>query len=376
VELRQLNTLRVVAEAGSFTEAAGQLKISQSSVSRQILLLEKELGEALFLRVGRSIRITPAGTTVLALSRRVSADIDQVAAALRDKRAHLTGTIRLVGGMTVCLHVYPTLIKEFQSVHPGVDVKVTPGAMQRILRKLRNGSADLGLLTLPIDDPKLSCEPVMREELVLVTSPVHALTRRAEVRPRDLAGLDFVLFESGSNTRLAIEQFFVSQHLSPKIVTETDNVEIIKAPRRDRHRRDDHSVLGGVAGGALRPASRVADCRTSTLPRNRLGACQVQGLAACGRGNEERVAARARQTAAPAGCDEPDARRRAGRDTQVSVRGVRYRSISEFELDEAARMAALLRTTSSSGTEKCSRPHDASVSSETSHPARIRPVLP
>jgi DNA-binding transcriptional LysR family regulator len=280
VELRQLEILRVVAETGSFTKAARQLRLSQSAVSRHIQLLEEELDEQLFLRLGRSIRVTPAGTTLLALSRRVSTDIDQVCASLRDKRTHLGGTIRLVGGMTVCLYVYPTLIKEFQALHPGVDVKVTPGAMPRILRKLANGTADLGLLTLPVDDPHLVCEPVLREELVLVTSPVHALTRRAVVRARDLAGLDFVLFETGSNTRLAIQQFFVREGIMPKIVTETDNVEVIKALVRNGtgvtiipHQAVAREVHSGqlhatrIAGHALFRETGWVYLRTNAAPR-------------------------------------------------------------------------------------------------------------
>jgi DNA-binding transcriptional LysR family regulator len=229
MDLRQLDTLRAVAEAGSFTRAATRLHVSQSAVSRQIQLLEKEFDEQLFLRTGRSIRITPAGSALLALSRRVFEDINQTSTNVREGRRHLSGTIRLVGGMTACLHMYPTLIAEFQRAFPDVDVRVTPGARARILQKLRQGTADLGLLTLPVDDPSLACEPVMREELVFVTSPFHALTRRAEVRPADLADLSFVMIETGSKTRLVIDDFFAREHLSPKIATETDNVEIIKA---------------------------------------------------------------------------------------------------------------------------------------------------
>ncbi len=233
MDLRQLETLRTIAEAGSFTKAARQLKLSQSAVSRQIQLLEKEFDEALFLRIGRTIRITQAGSTLLALGGRIFDDINETKARLREGRKHLSGSIRLVGGMTVCLYVYPTLIKEFQAVHPRVEVKVTPGAQRRIIGKLQRGTADLGLLTLPVDDSSLVCEPVMREELVLVTTSLHRLAQRAEVKPGDLAGLGFVLFETGSNTRVAIERFFARARISPKVVTETDNVEIIKALVRD-----------------------------------------------------------------------------------------------------------------------------------------------
>src|SRR6187401_2616703 len=82
VDLRQLEILRAVADTGSFTAAGHQLHLSQSAVSRQILLLEDELSEQLFLRVGGKIRITPAGTALLALSHRVFEDIDTTRAAI------------------------------------------------------------------------------------------------------------------------------------------------------------------------------------------------------------------------------------------------------------------------------------------------------
>jgi LysR family transcriptional regulator, low CO2-responsive transcriptional regulator len=234
VDLRQLEILRAVADTGSFTSAGHQLHLSQSAVSRQILVLEEELGEQLFLRVGGKIRITPAGTTLLSLSRRLLEDIDKTRASIVESRKTLGGTLRLVGGMTVCLYVFPALLKEFQRVHPGVEVKMTPGATPRLIRQLRTGAADLGLLTLPIDDPSLATEPVIREELLLVTSPQHPLARKKEVTPHDLFRQPFVVFEAGSNTRRTIEDFFVREQIEPKVVTETENVEIIKALVRVR----------------------------------------------------------------------------------------------------------------------------------------------
>src|SRR5919112_5692889 len=229
MDLRQLEILRAVAQTGSFTSAGQQLHLSQSAVSRQILLLEEELKEQLFLRLGRKIRITPAGTTLLGLSERMFEDLERTRATILDNQRTVTGTVRLVGGMTVCLYVFPPLLKAFRREHPSVEVKLTPGATPRLIRQLRTGGAVLGLLTLPIDDPNLVSVPVMREELMLVTAPTHPLAKRRQVTPRDLIGQPFVLFEAGSNSRKAIEEFFVREQIAPKIVTETENVEIIKA---------------------------------------------------------------------------------------------------------------------------------------------------
>jgi DNA-binding transcriptional LysR family regulator len=234
VDLRQLEVLRAVAETGSFTAAGHHLHLSQSAVSRQILMLENELEEQVFLRVGGKIRITPAGSALLALSRRVFEDIEATRSSIVDARQTLAGTIRLVGGMTVCLYVFPPLIKEFRKHHPNVEVKVTPTSTPRLVRQLKTGAADLGLVTLPVDDPHLVVEPVLQEELLLVTAPQHPLAHKRHVAARDLARQPFVLFEAGSNSRRTIEEFFAREQIAPKVVTETENVEIIKALVRVR----------------------------------------------------------------------------------------------------------------------------------------------
>src|SRR5436190_23444418 len=91
VDLRQLEILRAVAETGSFTSAGQRLHLSQSAVSRQILLLEEELKEQLFLRLGRKVRITPTGTTLLGLSKRLFDYLEQTRTAILESQQRVTG---------------------------------------------------------------------------------------------------------------------------------------------------------------------------------------------------------------------------------------------------------------------------------------------
>ena len=280
MDLRQLEILRAVAEVGSFTAAGQHLRLSQSAVSRQILLLEEELDEQLFLRIGRKIRITPAGTSLLGLSQRVFSDIDQTRSRLIESRENLSGTVRLVGGMTACLYVFPRLLKEFRRAHPGVDVKVKPASTPRLIKQLRAGTADLGLLTLPIEDPNLVAEPVLREELMLVTAPDHPLAQKKQIHASDLANQPFVLYEPGSHSRQAIEELFQRERISPRVVTETENVEVIKALVRVRmgvtiipHQavarevRSGHLFAARIHGHTLVRETAWVHVRTDHLPR-------------------------------------------------------------------------------------------------------------
>lgn len=229
MDLRQLEIVRAVAETGSFTAAARKLHVSQSAVSRQVLLLEEELREPLFLRLGRKVRLTDAGEALLQLSRRVLTDIRETAAAIADHQAALKGTLRLGGGMTVCLHVFPDLLREYRRKHREVEVKLTTGATPQMVERLRAGALDVALLTLPVDGADLMQVQVMREELLLATHPSHPLARQRHIAPADLDGRPCVLFERGSSTRRVIDEMFVREQIQPRIVMETENVEILKA---------------------------------------------------------------------------------------------------------------------------------------------------
>jgi DNA-binding transcriptional LysR family regulator len=254
MDLRQLEILKAVADTGSFTGAGRRLHVSQSAVSRQILLLEAELNEPLFWRIKRKVKITPAGEAILQLAIRVFDDIKETTALITETQEKLTGTVRLVGGMTVSLYVFPSLLREFRRLHPEVDVKVMTGSSDRLLRKLRSGAADLGLLTLPIDEPDLITKPVMREEMMLVTYPGHPLAKKARVEPQELVRQPFIVYEPGSNTRRVIDEFFIREQVQPRIVMETENVEIIKAMVRSGigiTLISQHAVEGEVREGQL-----------------------------------------------------------------------------------------------------------------------------
>ena len=229
MDLRQLEIIRAIAETGSFTAAGDKLHVSQSAISRQILILEDELGEPVFHRIGRRIRITPAGESLLQLGHRVFRDLQDTVSAISDTREALRGSIGLVGGMTVCLYVFPTLLAEVRRIHPNVDMRVTVGSTQRSVEMLRSGSGDLGLLTLPIEASDLVSVPLLKEELLLATYPSHPLAAQKQIVPADLEGQPFVLFETGSITRRIVEEFFAREGITPPIIMETENVEIIKA---------------------------------------------------------------------------------------------------------------------------------------------------
>ena len=265
MDLRQLEIIRAIAGTGSFTAAGEKLHVSQSAISRQVLLLEDELGEAVFHRIGRRIRITPVGESLLQLSHRVFQDLEDTVAGISERQDSLRGTMRLVGGMTVCLYVFPALLAEVRRLHPHLDLKITVGSAERSIAMLRSGAGDLGLVTLPVDASDLVSVPVLQEELLLITYPAHPLAKKTQILPADLTREPFILFETGSITRKLVEGFFTSEGIEAEIVMETENVEIIKA-----------MVRHGLGISIIPWQAAAADVRTKQLFCSRIAGHSLQ----------------------------------------------------------------------------------------------------
>lgn len=229
MDFRQLEMFQAVAEHGTFTRAAGQLHVSQSAVSRQVKLLEDELGQALLHRGARAVRLTQAGEVLLKTANRVRRELQDAVWQLSQRKQLGGGSLRLGGGMTVCLYILPRLLKKFRRLYAGVELQVTSGTSEAILKLVRQHEVDLGLLTLPIVARDLEVVPVLKEEMVVVTAPRHPLSRLRQVDARALGRFPLILYESGSNTRKVIDQFFAEEQVPPRVAMETENVEIIKA---------------------------------------------------------------------------------------------------------------------------------------------------
>ena len=259
MDVRQLEMFRAVAEEGAFTRAAQRLNVSQSAVSRQLQLLEQELGTLLFHRTGRGVSLTAEGELLLGTAKRIDRDMQDVMARISETQNLQRGVVSLAGGMTVCLYILPKLLRKFRALHKEVELRVTSESSDTILRLIRNHQVDLALLTLPIVAADLEVQPVLKEEMVVVTAKKHPLGRERTIEPRSLGRYPLVLYESGSNTRNVIDQFFREQEIPINVVMETENVEIIKA-----------MVASGLGVSVIPYAAIVGDLRSGRFAWTRM----------------------------------------------------------------------------------------------------------
>jgi DNA-binding transcriptional LysR family regulator len=259
MDVRQLEMFRAVVEEGGFTRASEKLHVSQSAISRQLKLLEEELGTLLLQRTGRGVVLTPQGEILLGTANRIDRDLQEVVAQISDTQKLQRGMITLGGGMTVCLYVVPKLLKKFRSLYRNIDLHVTAGTAAELLRMLRSHEIDLLLLTLPVVAPDLEVVPVLKEEMVVVTGRRHPLSRERTIDSKALGRYPLILFEAGSNTRKPIDDFFASRQVPMNVIMETENVEIIKA-----------MVANGLGISILPYAAIAADARSGRFAWIRL----------------------------------------------------------------------------------------------------------
>lgn len=223
MDLTRLQYFVAVAEAGSLSRAAAALHMSQPALSRQVLLLEEELGQRLFERTGRGVQATDSGTALLAHARGIFDLAERARTDMQERQASPRGKLtvglppRLAHGLTA------DLVERFHARFPEATVTVVEGLSIRLREWLVAGRVDLALLFDPPPSPQLQQENLLREPLVLISvQPLPQRLRLAEVAQRPL------VMPSGPNAlRQLLEQHTRPRGLPLKVVAEVDSVQTV-----------------------------------------------------------------------------------------------------------------------------------------------------
>ncbi|HEV2641348.1 MAG TPA: LysR substrate-binding domain-containing protein, partial [Candidatus Elarobacter sp.] len=187
MNLHHLRVFAAVAEHGGFSRAAAALRLSQPAVSKTVQELEREVGLPLFDRVGRTPRLTDAGSALFARARELFG-VERVAEEeLRALRGLERGSLRVGASTTVATYLLPPLIARFHSAHPGVRLAMTSANTRAIVRQLLERRVDVALVEGPVSHERLDVIAWREDELVVIVPPDHPLLARRRVEARDLA---------------------------------------------------------------------------------------------------------------------------------------------------------------------------------------------
>jgi DNA-binding transcriptional LysR family regulator len=228
MELWQLEVFMAVAEEKSFSRAGHRVGRTQPAISSAIKLLEEELSEPLFDRLGKSIKLTAAGELLTDYAKRLLRLRGEALEAMGELRGFGRGTLRLGANETTCLYLLPEVLASFKQAYPQVQVDIQRAITRAITEKVIDGSLDFGIVTLPVNNPRLESITIHQDDMALIVSPSHRLAARRSVQMTDLAGEPFILHKIGTTTRARLVQHFTDGGVKMKVTMELASIETIK----------------------------------------------------------------------------------------------------------------------------------------------------
>lgn len=223
-----LRYLDEVSRAGSIRKASIKLNIASSSINRQILALEAELGSPIFHRLQRQLRLTSTGEILIDHVRRTLKDLGRAVGEIEDLKGIRRGevTVALVGGLASTLII--RVCSTFRERYPMVKLRFRRYDGDKICSAVTSGECDLGLSFSVPDDPKLTVIAAIDCYVGAVVPSNHPLAKRVSVRISDCVGFPMVLPDETMMVRGIIDSVFhrLKIRLNPDM--ESNSIEMIR----------------------------------------------------------------------------------------------------------------------------------------------------
>lgn len=229
MEMTQLRTFRMVAETLNFTRAAERLHVNQSAVSHHIKALETELGEPLFIRTKRGVKLSEAGKTALAYVERILDEAEALRERIAGREHAPVGRVRAAAATQAFVYLFAPFFEAFMLEHPAIELTFrTTASTEQTVADIVNGSADVGFASMPVYSPNLQATSLFDDELVVVVGRGHRFAAEPTVDVTAIAGERFILFERGASLRRAAERFFAEVGIEPTLALESNDTFFIK----------------------------------------------------------------------------------------------------------------------------------------------------
>lgn len=227
INLRHMELLREVVQAGGVAAAAKNLGLAQPTLSIQLRQLSQSLGVILFEQVGRKITLTPAGREVLGAAQDIDATLQGLQENLRAQRKLEQGELRIAMASTA-EYFLPRMLGSFRKAHPGVDARMLVLNREALLQRFAQNADDFAVMTRPPEDERIVSIELLDNPLVLIAAKDHPLANTKITRLAQLQPHEFVEREAGSGTRLITQEFLSSKGVQMKWRIELGSNEAIK----------------------------------------------------------------------------------------------------------------------------------------------------
>ncbi|HXY14119.1 MAG TPA: LysR family transcriptional regulator [Terriglobales bacterium] len=227
MDFDQLETFLEVARLSSFSRAAEKRFRTQPAISSQIRSLEEEVGAKLLDRSGGKVSITASGKLFLKFAEDILEARKMMLTAVAENERIPKGEIVVGANEGTCLHILPEVFADFKKRYPDVNISITRSDYAKILESVIDNSVDFGVVSLPVQDPRLTVVLIHRDELVVIVPPKHPLAKLKSVTIGEAAGFPLIVPKAG-HTRDALENLFYERKLKPRYTMELDSSELLK----------------------------------------------------------------------------------------------------------------------------------------------------
>jgi len=228
VNLKSLKVFCDIVSRRSFSKAAADNGLSQSSASQVVGQLEVHLGVRLIDRSTRPPAATREGQIFFEGCRKILAAYDALEDQVRTLHDEVAGRVRVAAIYSVGLHHMSRYVQEFMSRHPKANVRLEYLHPDRVLESVEQGQADIGIVSYPRSTRTLEAEPWREEPMVLICAPGNPFAGRVQVALGELHGQRMVAFDSDLVIRHELDRALAAASAEPAIVMEFDNIETIK----------------------------------------------------------------------------------------------------------------------------------------------------
>ncbi len=230
--LQQLRYLVGIVDAGlNITAAAERLYTSQPGISKQLKLLEEELGLQLFTRKGRSLAgITPAGNEVITRARRILRETDNIRSLAGDLVGEQTGTLSIATTHTQARYVLPEIVRDFRSQFPNVNLELHQGTSEQIAELVAGGHIDLVIATGSRElFPELVLLPCYDWDRIVLTPHGHPLAELdGKLKLEQLAEYPLITYVFSLTGESSFLKAFEEHGLDPNVVFTARDADVIK----------------------------------------------------------------------------------------------------------------------------------------------------
>jgi LysR family hydrogen peroxide-inducible transcriptional activator len=196
-DLRQLECFCAVARLGSFTKAAEELGVAQSSVSEQIAKLEQGLASVLFERLTRRIEMTPAGEALLPRAQAMLQDAAALPQYLETVRTESGGVLRVGVIPTILPYFLAPRLSEFVEKFPGIDLHLREAPTAELIAQIEDGMIDIAILSIPVEGNNLVMRELFREPILLAVPNFHILAGAEKVLLRRVSAERLLILKDG-----------------------------------------------------------------------------------------------------------------------------------------------------------------------------------